>query len=153
MKRFHVHLSVNNLDESIGFYSALFGLEPNVTKPDYAKWMLDDPRINFAISQRSAKASLDHLGMQVESDDELEALNQQFTQAALPVAEQKGTLAVTAKATSIGRLILRALPGKRFIPFRPFPFLAKIPQFPLKKPNRLVARLLLGVTVNERKNL
>ena len=90
MKRFHVHLSVTNLDESIGFYSALFRAEPNVTKPDYAKWMLDDPRINFAISERGAKAGLDHLGIQVESDEELEALNHQFTQAALPVEEQKG---------------------------------------------------------------
>jgi catechol 2,3-dioxygenase-like lactoylglutathione lyase family enzyme len=89
MKRFHVHISVNNLADSIDFYSALFGLEPHVTKPDYAKWMLDDPRINFAISERGAKAGLDHLGIQVESDDELEALNRQFTRAALPVAEQK----------------------------------------------------------------
>jgi len=66
MKRFHVHIAVHNLVESIGFYSALFGTEPNVAKPDYAKWQLDDPRINFAISQRGAKAGLDHLGIQVE---------------------------------------------------------------------------------------
>jgi hypothetical protein len=98
MKRFHVHLSVTNLTESIGFYAALFGSEPNVAKPDYAKWMLDDPRINFAISQRGAKAGLDHLGIQVESDDELEALNQQFTQAALPVEEQKDTACCYAKS-------------------------------------------------------
>jgi hypothetical protein len=89
MKRFHAHLSVTNLTESIGFYSALFGVEPNVTKPDYAKWMLEDPRINFAISERGTQAGLDHFGIQVESDDELEALNQQFTQAALPVEAQK----------------------------------------------------------------
>lgn len=89
MKRFHVHLSVTNLAESIGFYSALFGIEPNVTKPDYAKWMLDDPRINFAISERGANVGLDHLGIQVDSEDELEALNQQFTKAGLPVEEQK----------------------------------------------------------------
>ncbi len=90
MKRFHVHISVANLTDNICFYSALFGAVPNVTKPDYAKWMLDDPRINFAISERGAKAGLDHLGIQVESDDELEAFNQQFTQAALPVEEQIG---------------------------------------------------------------
>jgi hypothetical protein len=89
MKRFHVHISVNNLAESTGFYSALFGSEPNVKKPDYAKWMLEDTRINFAISVRGAKAGLDHMGIQVESDDELEVLNQQFTQAALPVEAQK----------------------------------------------------------------
>ena len=90
MKRFHVHLSVYDLAESISFYSALFGSEPSVTKSDYAKWMLDDPRINFAISERGAKAGLDHMGIQVESDDELEALNQQFTRAALPIEAQKG---------------------------------------------------------------
>ncbi len=56
MKRFHVHVAVNNLSESIRFYSAMFAAEPTVTKPDYAKWVLDDPRINFAISQRGAKA-------------------------------------------------------------------------------------------------
>ncbi|MBK8816242.1 MAG: glyoxalase/bleomycin resistance/dioxygenase family protein [Methylococcaceae bacterium] len=90
MKRFHVHIAVDNLADSICFYSALFGTEPTVTKPDYAKWMLDDPRVNLAISQRGAKAGLDHLGLQVDSDDELEALNQQFRAAALPVEEQKG---------------------------------------------------------------
>ena len=90
MKRFHVHISVNNLAESIAFYSALLGVCPSVTKNDYAKWMLDDPRLNFAISARGAKAGVDHLGIQVESDRELEELNQQFTQAALPVESQKG---------------------------------------------------------------
>lgn len=98
MKRFHVHLSVNNLTESIGFYTALFGIEPNVTKPDYAKWMLDDPRVNFAISERGAKTGLDHLGIQVETSDELKALNQQLTQAALPVKEQKEAACCYAKS-------------------------------------------------------
>ncbi len=74
------------------------GLGGTSRKPDYAKWMLDDPRIIFAISQRGAKAGLDHLGIQVESDDELEALNQQFTQAALPVEEQKDTACCYAKS-------------------------------------------------------
>lgn len=98
MKRFHVHLSVNNLTESIGFYTALFGIEPNVTKPDYAKWILDDPRVNFAISEWGAKTGLDHLGIQVETSDELKALNQQFTQAALPVKEQKEAACCYAKS-------------------------------------------------------
>ncbi len=91
MKRFHVHVAVNNLSESIRFYSAMFATEPSVTKSDYAKWMLDDPRINFAISQRGAKAGLDHLGIQVESDTELNVLNQQLVEASLPVEEQKNT--------------------------------------------------------------
>lgn len=75
MKRMHVHVSVNNLDESIRFYSSLFAQQPSVVKSDYAKWMLDDPRINFAISMRGAAIGLNHLGMQVESDDELRAMH------------------------------------------------------------------------------
>lgn len=71
MKRLHVHVAVADLAESIRFYSALFAAEPSVSKSDYAKWMLDDPRVNFAISQRGAAPGLDHLGIQVESADEL----------------------------------------------------------------------------------
>jgi hypothetical protein len=71
MKRFHVHVAVDNLADSIRFYAAMFAAEPMVQKSDYAKWMLDDPRINFAISQRGAETGVNHLGIQVESDDEL----------------------------------------------------------------------------------
>jgi hypothetical protein len=71
MKRMHVHISVDNLDDSIRFYSAMFSAAPTVSKPDYAKWMLDDPRVNFAISQRGEQTGLNHLGIQVESGDEL----------------------------------------------------------------------------------
>jgi len=76
MKRLHVHVSVENLNESIGFYSAMFSTQPTVTKSDYAKWMLDDPRVNFAISQRSAELGLNHLGVQVESPEELAEMHQ-----------------------------------------------------------------------------
>ncbi|MGB7480117.1 MAG: ArsI/CadI family heavy metal resistance metalloenzyme [Burkholderiaceae bacterium] len=71
MKRPHVHVSVENIDDSIRFYSGMFGAAPTVAKPDYAKWQLDDPRMNFAISQRGAPVGLDHLGIQVETGDEL----------------------------------------------------------------------------------
>ena len=71
MKRFHVHVAVNDLSESVGFYSALFATKPSVLKSDYAKWMLDDPRVNFAISTRGRERGLDHLGIQVESREEL----------------------------------------------------------------------------------
>jgi hypothetical protein len=71
MKRLHVHVAVDNLEDSIRFYSSLFANEPTVQKGDYAKWMLDDPRVNFAISQRGAQSGLNHLGIQVESDAEL----------------------------------------------------------------------------------
>ena len=70
MKRMHVHVSVRDIDRSVSFYSALFATEPAVVKADYAKWMLDDPRINFAISTRGREAGLDHLGIQVETEGE-----------------------------------------------------------------------------------
>ena len=81
MKRFHVHLGVPDLDASIRFYSGLFGMEPSVQKADYAKWMLDDPRVNFAISHRGRKAGLNHLGLQAESADELAGIRTQFEAA------------------------------------------------------------------------
>jgi hypothetical protein len=71
MKRLHVHVAVDDLQHSIGFYSALFAAQPIIIKSDYAKWMLDDPRVNFAISARGRNAGLDHLGIQVENKDEL----------------------------------------------------------------------------------
>jgi hypothetical protein len=74
MKRFHVHVTVDDLPRSIGFYSALFATQPNVVKPDYAKWMLEDPRVNFAILTRGRQPGLDHLGIQAENSDELKEL-------------------------------------------------------------------------------
>jgi hypothetical protein len=71
MKRLHVHVAVENLEHAIGFYSALFATQPAVVKTDYAKWMLDDPRVNFAISTRGRTPGLDHLGIQVEDKAEL----------------------------------------------------------------------------------
>ena len=71
MKRLHVHVAVDDLSHSIGFYSALFAAAPSVVKTDYAKWMLDDPRVNFAISTRGRAPGLDHLGIQVEDKTEL----------------------------------------------------------------------------------
>lgn len=134
MKRFHVHLSVNNLNESIGFYSALFGLEPNVTKPDYAKWMLDDPRINFAISERGAEAGLDHLGIQVESDNDLEALNQQFTQAALPVAEQKGAACCYSESNKYWTIDPQGIAWETFHSLASIPLFGNDTPIPVKNP-------------------
>ncbi|HVE48484.1 MAG TPA: ArsI/CadI family heavy metal resistance metalloenzyme [Casimicrobiaceae bacterium] len=81
MKRFHVHVGVSNLSESIAFYTGLFGVEPTVRKPGYAKWMVEDPRINFAISQRSAKFGVNHLGLQVDEADELPGIKKRFEAA------------------------------------------------------------------------
>jgi catechol 2,3-dioxygenase-like lactoylglutathione lyase family enzyme len=89
MKRFHVHVAVKDLASSIRFYSTLFGAEPTVTKSDYAKWMLDDPRINFAISERGARTGVNHLGLQVDSDEELEQLRVQAQRADLVAAAEK----------------------------------------------------------------
>ena len=81
MKRFHVHVSVDDLAGSIRFYTSIFGVGPAVEKSDYAKWMLEDPRINFAISNRGGKAGVNHLGLQVDSADELAALRAQVARA------------------------------------------------------------------------
>ena len=81
MKRFHVHVSVDDLAGSIRFYTSIFGVGPAVEKSDYAKWMLEDPRINFAISNRGGKSGVNHLGLQVDSADELAALRAQVARA------------------------------------------------------------------------
>lgn len=88
MKRFHVHIGVDDLDASRRFYSALFGAEPAVLEPDYAKWMLEDPRINFAISTHGAPG-VNHLGLQVDGDEELEALRGQTAAAELAAVGEK----------------------------------------------------------------
>jgi hypothetical protein len=98
MKRFHVHVSVPDLGASIRFYSTLFGTEPAVVKGDYAKWMLEDPRVNFAISQRGGKPGLDHLGLQTDSDEELELLNGQLQQADLSTHAEKETACCYARS-------------------------------------------------------
>jgi catechol 2,3-dioxygenase-like lactoylglutathione lyase family enzyme len=90
MKRFHVHVAVPDLSESIRFYSTLFGAEPAVHKDDYAKWMLDEPRVNFAISQRGNASGVNHLGIQVESDAELEAAHENLQAAGRGVVTEKG---------------------------------------------------------------
>jgi len=81
MKRFHVHIGVSDLDASVRFYSSMFGSEPAVLKPDYAKWMIDEPRLNFAISQSPGPAGLSHFGLEAESADELAGIRQQFAAA------------------------------------------------------------------------
>jgi catechol-2,3-dioxygenase len=88
MKRFHVHLAVDSLADSVKFYSTLFGAQPTVQKPDYAKWMVEDPRINFAISTRAAHPGLNHLGFQVDSDDELEGMRERLVAADAGLTEE-----------------------------------------------------------------
>jgi hypothetical protein len=98
MKRFHIHVSVDNLADGIRFYSSMFAAEPSVTKPDYAKWMLDDPRINFAISQRGRAAGVNHLGIQVDSGEELAAMKSQLEAADSRLLEQKNASCCYARS-------------------------------------------------------
>ena len=88
MKRFHVHVSVNDLAKSIRFYTSVFGAAPAVEKADYAKWMLDDPRINFAISNRGGKPGVNHLGLQVDSPDELATLRTRVANAHIAAEDE-----------------------------------------------------------------
>ena len=99
MKRLHVHVTVRDLAESIQFYSTMFGTSPDVTESDYAKLMLDDPIVNFAISERCGKApGIDHLGIQVEEDSELTDIAARLKQAERPVVEQKDADCCYAKS-------------------------------------------------------
>ena len=98
MKRLHVHVAVRDLQQSIRFYSTLFAAQPTVTKEDYAKWQLDDPRVNFAISTRGKNAGLDHLGIQAENDAELEEIGSRLAQADVALTPQKGASCCYAKS-------------------------------------------------------
>ena len=98
MKRFHVHVAVQDLAASIRFYSSLFGAEPSVLKSDYAKWMLEDPRVNFAISQRCATVGVNHLGIQVDSAQELAVLREQVAAADIQARDEAGANCCYAKS-------------------------------------------------------
>jgi catechol-2,3-dioxygenase len=91
MKRLHIHMSVEDIATSVTFYSTLFAAEPSVIKPDYAKLMLEDPRVNFAISTHGATPGLDHLGIQVETADELQDVYARLQKADRPVLEEGAT--------------------------------------------------------------
>ena len=99
MKRLHVHVGVDDLDQSVRFYSTLFAAEPSVLKGDYAKWMLDEPRVNFAISSvKHATKGIQHLGIQVDSTDELGEVYDRLRSADRPVLEEGRTACCYAKS-------------------------------------------------------
>lgn len=98
MKRLHVSLAVSDLAQSVRFYATLFGREPTVLKPDYAKWMLDDPRVNFAIQTHGSRPGLDHLGIQVDDDAELADVAQRLQQAGQSVHRQTATTCCYAQS-------------------------------------------------------
>lgn len=123
MKRLHVHVSVPELDRGIGFYRKLFGSEPAVIKADYAKWMLDDPRVNFAISTRHATYGINHLGLQVDSAEELAALRGQAEAADLAVVDEPGASCCYARANK------HWLQDPAGVPWETFHTLEQIPVF------------------------
>ena len=99
MKRFHVNMRVEDIAGSVRFYSALFGSDPTILKPDYAKWMLEDPRVNFAISTHgSAAPGLDHLGIQVENEGELREVEGRLSRTGGPVVAQGDTTCCYAES-------------------------------------------------------
>ncbi|HTU65305.1 MAG TPA: ArsI/CadI family heavy metal resistance metalloenzyme [Steroidobacteraceae bacterium] len=98
MKRLHIHVSVGDIDESVRFYNALFAATPTVHKPDYAKWMLDDPRVNFAISRRDTETGIRHLGIQAENKPELDDVYARLLAAQGPVREDGQTTCCYAQS-------------------------------------------------------
>lgn len=98
MKRFHVHVAVADLAQSIQFYTTFFDAPPSVEKDDYAKWMLEDPRINFAISTRGREPGLDHLGIQLENQEDLKEISLRLKSAQQPILEQEQTTCCYAKS-------------------------------------------------------
>lgn len=98
MKRLHIHVGVDSIDESIKFYSTLFGASPVKVKGDYAKWMLDDPAVNFAVSTHTATRGVDHLGMQVESDAELQQMRERLEAAEVALLDEGETVCCYARS-------------------------------------------------------
>jgi catechol 2,3-dioxygenase-like lactoylglutathione lyase family enzyme len=98
MKRLHVHIAVDDIAPSVQFYTALFAAEPTVLKDDYAKWALDDPRVNFAISRRGAEPGIEHLGIQVETNEELADVYARLRLAARPILEEGTTTCCYARS-------------------------------------------------------
>jgi catechol 2,3-dioxygenase-like lactoylglutathione lyase family enzyme len=134
MKRFHVHVIVPNLDESVRFYSGLFGAEPTVLKNDYAKWMMEDPRINFAISARGGEVGVNHLGFQVDSDEELATLRDQVTAANVAVVNQPGAQCCYASSNKYWTQ------DPAGVPWETYQTLGNIPLFGTDTRNKAAAR-------------
>lgn len=115
MKRLHVHLSVADLDEGIEFYSQMFDAKPTKTKSDYAKWQLDDPMVNFAISTRSSQIGLDHLGIQVDSEEDLQQLNTRLQKADIEAGQLDSTTCCYAESVKSWSFDPAGIPWENFI--------------------------------------
>lgn len=115
MKRLHVHVAVTDLDQSVRFYTTLFAAKPTVTKSDYAKWMLEDPRVNFAVSTRGGTAGLDHLGIQVETQDELQDVYGRLRQSDRPMLEEGATTCCYAQSEKSWTADPQGIPWETFL--------------------------------------
>jgi catechol 2,3-dioxygenase-like lactoylglutathione lyase family enzyme len=98
MKRMHIHVAVKGIEESVAFYSKMFGAEPTIHKQDYAKWQLEDPKVNFAISARGAAVGLNHLGIQVDATEGLVEMKTRLDQLQTELVQEEGTACCYAKS-------------------------------------------------------
>ena len=122
MKRFHVHVAVPDLQKSIQFYSTMFGARPAVVKDDYAKWMLEDPRVNFAISERGGVAGINHLGFQVDEASELEDIHTRLQAADAGVLEEKDVSCCYARSDKYWTTDPAGIPWESFHSLGTVPF-------------------------------
>ena len=114
MARMHIHIAVEDLAHNIDFYSTLFGVAPSVTKEDYAKWQLDDPKVNFAISTRGSRPGLDHIGIQSDSTEEQARIERRLRDAGIAGMEQKGTTCCYAQSDKYWTLDPQGIPWETF---------------------------------------
>ena len=115
MKRLHVHVAVESIDTSVRFYSALFAAAPTIRKDDYAKWLLDEPRVNFAISARGGEPGPDHFGIQVETKEELDEVYGRLRQAGRPVLEEGETVCCYARSEKAWIADPQGVPWEAFL--------------------------------------
>ena len=114
MKRMHIHLSVSDLDSNIKFYSTMFGIEPTILKSDYAKWRLEDPSVNFAISDKGRENGLNHLGLELDSDGELETVHQRIEENNLESLEEKSAQCCYSESDKYWVLDPQGIPWENF---------------------------------------
>lgn len=114
MSRLHIHITVEDLASNVTFYSALFGVEPAVVKEDYVKWMLEDPRVNFAISARGAPAGVDHLGIQADSPEEQAAVEARLREAGVSGEAQVGTTCCYARSDKYWTMDPQGVPWEAY---------------------------------------
>ena len=114
MSRLHLHIAVENIQQNIEFYSALFGASPTKIEVDYAKWQLDDPKVNFAISSRSKTTGVDHIGIQTESTEELAEIEQRLTNAGIKGVQQEASTCCYSESEKYWAMDPQGIPWETF---------------------------------------